>query len=597
MDSLASRFYAGRFTEIVADFIDAPDLREMNAATAVYVLGALCFLSRVPEAESLFAMFRDKMSDRQRIESSYYLITALRRERRASSSVKARMLLGPLLRQCRRSALKDDHSLFFAYCSIAFFRYIDGRFSVALPWAQRAYDHAFRANFQFGRLVSYELIGHCQLIVGQARAGLKNLKASGALAESLGRGAIKQAVEVATRLYRSTYGLAPARELLDELSGAIRACAFENSYTLASLYIELARLSILAGHGDKAEAALRDAGEWVYRLDMPFLDANLSFRYAHLMALQGDHKKALELVRSARARASEANDASAQVGVLGLEARILRELGSHAAAEEIEGKIRFLGERSGKLIAKRINYRLGISGDPQSKRGEDMLGDLFDEIAADAIDVRSRVLESGFLGLIPGMIGLPQFSEAIVFGFKGDSVSLLSRGMVRHDADGWPDLVKKLVLAFAENRKMQKEEIAEAVWRQSYNPLRHDPLIYALIARARKTLETCEGWLTVSDGVYSLRDTVIIRDVTVRSVAGLSDAQSPKDLMQIYPNVSLRQAKILDLCSHQGTISNKDVCKAFEISEVTAGRDLAELVDKKLLLRFGKGRATSYSKA
>ncbi|MEI6397651.1 MAG: hypothetical protein WCO71_02670, partial [Pseudomonadota bacterium] len=188
--------------------------------------------------------------------------------------------------------------------------------------------------------------------------------------------------------------------LLAELEGAIRASSFENSYTLANLYIELARLQILSGSGHIAEQSLKEAGDWVYKLDQPFFDANLSFRYAHLACLKGDYKKALELVRSAKMRVSEANDAAMETRILGLEAKILLQSGKTTESETLAGEIRHLEAKSGLLLARRINERLGISPREDIRRGEDLLGDLMDDLAYHATDIRERILDSGFLGLI-----------------------------------------------------------------------------------------------------------------------------------------------------------------------------------------------------
>ena len=595
--TLAGQFYAGRYSDIIAEYVDSADTNEISASLSVYVIGALSFLSRTSEAESLFSIYSAQMTDRERFESSYYLVTALRRERRRASSAKARSMLGSMIQDMRRLGASDDHMDFFLCCGLAFYRYIDGRFPLALSWAQKAYDHAFRANFPFGRLVAYDMIGHSQLIVGQVRAGLKNLAASAVIAESLGRGAIKQAVDVASRLYKSTYGLATGRELLDDLNGAIKACSFENSYTLASLYIELARLQILTGDGHKAEASLRDASEAVYRLDIPFLDAHLTFRYAHLATLQGDHNKALELIRTARSRAGDAQSASLMVGIVGLEGRILKLMGRSEEAKALESQIRALGERSGQIVSQRINSRLGIASSKDTRRGEDLLGDLLDDVHLRVKDVRSKVLQSGFLGLIPSTIDIGSFSDAIIFGFDSDSVTLICKGQIRHDRDGWPELVRKLIFSLNENRKLTKEEIAEKVWRQAYSPIRHDPLIYALIARTRKTLEPFEDWLAVTEGGYCLRDSVIVKDVSILNNRPDSLPVQSADAVQAYPDLSFRQAKILELCSANGAVTNKSVCEAFQVSEVTAGRDLSDLTDKGYLKKIGKGRATTYTKA
>ncbi len=597
MDSLSEKFYAGLYTDIVAVYIDAARPLAFDAGQAVWVCGALCFLGRASESEAIYSAHAPAMSLRQSAEARLYLVMANRRQRRKAASAHARLVLMGLIRDIRAQSKASDDVAFFAACALAFYRYVDARFPVALRWARRAYDHAFRAKFPFGRLLAYDLVGHCQMNIGDVRAGMKNLQNSASLAEGLGRGAIKQATDVTLRLYRSTFGLDHAKILLEDIRGAIRSCSFENSYTLASLYLEQARLQLLAGEGHEAQQSLRDAGEWVYRLDVPFLDANLTFRYAYLAYVQGSYQKALELLRSAFRRVEDAQDASMEARILGLEVSVLRRLGLQSDAARLVPQVRRLEKRSGMLLAQRINSRLLLSEPLVGKRGEDPLGDLIDDLSDNTLDVRERLLSQGFLGLIPKVLDIPLSSSAIVFGFVRDSVTLLASGHIRHDPDGWPDLVRKLFFALADHRQISKEEIVTLVWRQSYNPLRHDPLIYALIARARKVLEPYEGWLTVGEGSYRLDAGILVRDVTITSPEKVPERVVENQVAQRYPDLSVRHSRIMNLCEQRGAVSNKDVCEAFSVSEVTAGRDLADLVDRGYLRRVGKGRATSYTLA
>ena len=94
---------------------------------------------------------------------------------------------------------------------------------------------------------------------------------------------------------------------------------------------------------------------------------------------------------------------------------------------------------------------------------------------------------------------------------------------------------------------------------------------------------------------YILDSNIVIRDVSLTSVVGSSESHKSSQFLP-HPDLSVRQARILDLCERMGAVTNKEVCEAFEVSEVTAGRDLSEMVSKGLLQRVGKGRATSYTK-
>lgn len=58
-----------------------------------------------------------------------------------------------------------------------------------------------------------------------------------------------------------------------------------------------------------------------------------------------------------------------------------------------------------------------------------------------------------------------------------------------------------------------------------------------------------------------------------------------------------RQKEILNMLDDPGIkIKNKDVRKKFNVSQITASRDLSELEDLGLLFKHGKGRSTYYTK-
>ena len=210
----------------------------------------------------------------------------------------------------------------------------------------------------------------------------------------------------------------------------------------------------------------------MYRLDVPFLDAQLNFRYAYLAYLKMNYTKAIDLIAVAERRAVESQSESLRLVILGLKHRVLHASGKYEDQDEAVHELRRLENRTEQLTSRRIHARLGWGGTPARSHGQDRLGDLMDDIHHHVKDIRVKVLASGYLGLIPQMVGCPLFSETLIFGFDGSSVTVINQGRVRHDSDGWPDLVKRLVMLLNERRKASKDEITEYVWPVSYTHLR-----------------------------------------------------------------------------------------------------------------------------
>jgi hypothetical protein len=154
MTDLASRFYSGRYTEIIGECIDSASSPVVAGEDVVFVVGSLAFLSRASEAETLLAMNEPNMRDESVVEARYYLATSWRRMRTRESGRKSRNALIAIARTIRSAQSSDPRQLFFLYCGLAFYRYVDGRYFRALEWAQKAYDCAFKSGFAFGRLVA-----------------------------------------------------------------------------------------------------------------------------------------------------------------------------------------------------------------------------------------------------------------------------------------------------------------------------------------------------------------------------------------------------------------------------------------------------------
>lgn len=70
--------------------------------------------------------------------------------------------------------------------------------------------------------------------------------------------------------------------------------------------------------------------------------------------------------------------------------------------------------------------------------------------------------------------------------------------------------------------------------------------------------------------------------------------ESKGNLKQPFLNLNKRQLKVLRYLQTIPSIKREDYVQMFEVSTMTAFRDLKELLDKKLIKLEGKGRATQY---
>lgn len=80
----------------------------------------------------------------------------------------------------------------------------------------------------------------------------------------------------------------------------------------------------------------------------------------------------------------------------------------------------------------------------------------------------------------------------------------------------------------------------------------------------------------------------------VREKATRYSTDENKPTAQPFLNLNKRQLKILKYLQTIPTVKREDYVQMFDISTMTAFRDLNELLEKKLLRVDGQGRATKY---
>lgn len=84
---------------------------------------------------------------------------------------------------------------------------------------------------------------------------------------------------------------------------------------------------------------------------------------------------------------------------------------------------------------------------------------------------------------------------------------------------------------------------------------------------------------------------------TYTNVSGLGSGNYKKNTSALIWKLSNRQKLIFEKLDNPNIkITNREVCKMFDISQITASRDLSKMVNLGLLLPHGKGRSVYYTK-
>ena len=606
-DSPAFKMVAG------GDYVDAAASAATTALASgdvPWAIAGLTFVGRTAEAEGLLLSRQADLSAAESVAARFFVAVAICREGRHD---KARQLFTRNFNLARGSS--DMASRFFAAQGLAFYRYSQGRLPVAEMWAQAALKAAAGSAFVYGSVLALELLGHIQLCLGAVRAGFRHLGMASERAEALGQGALLQAMEVSKTLYRASYGLpGSADSTVAELKSAVEKCQFEDSYTRASLTLELARAHVLQGQLVKAKGLLEVASELVYRIDNPELEIDHNLCLANLLRMRGDAHQALSLVRAARHRASQRPDLRPRLRVIGLEAQILAELGRPTERLGLVAEFESLTRRTGGLIARRIAARATDTRHPSVRPGEDPMGDLVDDVHAPGALTLANIVESGWLGFLTSAVGVKPSERVLYFDVEPGSLTIFDNGEVMHVESGCSHLMRKLIMALS-GGEASKETLAIHLWGRSYSPLRHDGLIYGLVAKTRKLCGTAGDWIEACEVGYRLRAGVRVATRSLRptqeepsanyaaSHAASHVASHKVPVANGQPDLDVRTAAALN--SRQMSIvawlksgemvDARTATSRLAISDATASRDLASLVDIGLACRVGKGRSTKYA--
>jgi hypothetical protein len=580
-------FYQGQYKRILAESVDSPEGR-FAPCDLPFVIGALTFRGRLHEAEHLYKLHKASLGDGDHFVTRFFLGVGYCR---LSSYARARSLFGENLRSVRRAT--DPRARFYAWQGIGFYRLFCGRHRSGLAAAQRALEAALEANFLYGKALAADLMGHHQVLPGQVSAALDSFRDAIRYAGLLGDGGLLQAITVSAAIHSAQYGLSPRADL-DELRRLCGSIASEDNYSKSRLLLEIGRQLTLRGDTDDARAALNEACQLIYSSKNRRYGILLNLRYAYLMHLAGEPHQALNLVRNAAKELDAEVDRAVAVEVLGLERKIRGSLGMADPGSELDERVERLTAETGRVLSRRILAREAATPPPLDRFGDDPLGDLLDLARLGDHDAAQAIVDRGLFGLlvhlIPGAVGV----RMLYFDLIPGSLVVVDRGHVRFHQTGFSSVIRAIAKTLA-NGEATKQDLIETVWGYRYQSLKHDALIYRNVSRFRALLGRAGHWLEVTESGYRLAGGVEVRFHVPTVVSAQAARSETVPASQPVEGVNFRQLKVLEHLKQTEFVDVHVVTELFQVSEITARRDLARLYELKLVNRLGKGRATRYS--
>jgi DNA-binding winged helix-turn-helix (wHTH) protein len=586
--AIKDSFFRGDYQSALAKSIDHPG-REWRLQDLGYIVGALCFVGRSVEGETLFLVHAASLSLEQKIKVRYFLGVGFTR---VSNYQKARHYFA-----LNRRALGSKVSLesrFFVFQGIGFYRYFCCKWRFALRDSKLAFDAALRAQFLYGRVVSADLHGHLLVQTGEVHHGLRVLKEAQALALQIGNTGVAGAIEISRVGYDAQFGLSGSRTV-PKLQKYLKSTAsVQDTYSHAALLLEMARQMILRGDFEAAGQALDQAARMIYARQNRRQECTLNLRYAYLAYLRDEVPLGLSFLQSAKRALDLSIDHALRLAALGLELKLVERLGMPERQKQVEAEIDTESAMYGGWINQNIRAR--YAGDIRLSHAAavDPLGSLRDQISMDFETALEAVLKTEYHGFLLEVF--PQFRgrSVLYFGLDETSAILFSSRKVSY-LKGLTPFQRAILRNLASGPK-SKAELIGSVWRYPvYHPLQHDPVIYQAVTGLRKFLDEFASWIETTENGYRLRNGVTIEQMAHSSSTETGLATStPSDGIH-KSSLNHRQVKFMFAGRIGEFISVHGYKERFGVSEITASRDLSNLFRLGIVIRIGRARSTRYS--
>lgn len=550
----------------------------------VVLIGAMAFLGRWVEAESLANTIFSHISARHQARVGFYLAVAFTR---ASDFKSARKWLKAIIQAPKVSAYAESAQ------AMAFYFFFCGNFIRAHQWGRKALQKALSAGDSFIHLAALDLLAHAEVQMGKRFSGVRLFEETALKAKQNSFSTIEMSARLAKLRYEAEAGLRP-HSILEELNQALNNLPAVDTYSRAGLVMEISRQLTLRGRWGQARDLLSGEAAQIYSFQDRRQEMTLLLRMGEISFRQGDFAGALHFVRSAHRCLNRIADKQYEARVLGLEKKVYTFLGNQEFPQKSIARLDQLYHELPSKINSQIMSRL--SGDFQtSTPEEDPMHDLFLKLKNDSQQGLSDLIQLGYLGLWPLAYGLPPGQESLIIDKKAHLISINNDGVYR-STESLSSRPLKILLRLAQG-PCSKQDLIEGIWGYEYDPLRHDSLVYAGLASLRTFLGPVSIWLEnfesfwiIKRGVKVIQDKKIVQASTV----DFSNLNNFDDSFRHHSEFSYRQLGALKMLNARDYWDMKTYKKVFSVSTMTAWRDLSAFTKTGFLVKYGRGPATKY---
>lgn len=556
----------------------------LTKKNAPYILGSFCFLGEHEKARTIYKEYKSFFGLKDLIFVRFHLGISYTR---TSEYKKAKeQFLGNW--QYRHSKKVGSTERFLIYQGLSFFRYFFSRHGSSLSFAKKAQEeflHRKAAPAPLYEAFVLELIGHNYFQLGKPAKGEVFFKKALKVAKENQFIQLIEEFEASLKIYQSQFDINIDKHI-KKLKTLLKKTSQANDYTSSELVLQIAKLYFLKGQYKNASEFILQHFSIIYKNDNKRKLAILNTLLAQLLLPKQQYMEALSLLKVAKEKLDKHIDVNLLAPILGVERKIFKILSLNH--NDIDEQLRGLVVGTDKALVQQLDRR--ERGQGFNSLEEDRVGRLFDSASRGDYSILDEVIEYNFYSLIPKLFGPFEKKKLIILHPKNKGFFLADEEEVKFYSKRLSTSQIQFLVSL-HNGVQSKESLIRAVWGyRDYDPIRHDHLVYTMLKRVRKALETRAFWIHSSgDDLFSLDSEVGL----VLNKGNSLKVESKKYEVEIPEELNFRQVQILEDL-FDGPFSAGDVATYFSITRMTSFRDLSHLVELGYLEKRGKGRGTKY---
>ncbi len=592
---------AGRYRAVADSLLDSKKSSVLSQGHAASLIGALSFMGRIVEADALFSRPEREQASSQAITAARFFLGI--GWARKSEYAKARSAFALNEETAGKTALER----FFVHQGKVFYAYYAGRFRVASVYAARARRSALRSGNLFARALATDADGHCRVAAGEIHHGLRLLEEARELAIRLENTSLANTIAVSLELYDAEYALT-GKDGLVKLEARWNMVGTEDNYSFANVGLELSRQYTRRGRFQEATKVLESVASPIYANQNRRQEILLNLRMAELACRRGDAFGARHYLRFLRRLLHGEVDSSFELAAVGLERKLAQSEGKKEEVSLLTSRWKKLARDFGNTRDDHLRIRMGFLR-PERENQEDRVHHVLQSsrTAASLPDKLRPLLEQDFLCDAADCLGLAPGRDALVILPQSLGIFVYSPAKITWIPASLSTLQTKILRVLSAG-DADKERIVESAWGYSYDSIRHDAMVYAAISSLRKSIGPAADWVQVTESGYRFTGSVIwAREAPALKTGGIEQHAVSKTLALKPPLLPFfiqdphllsllnhRQIEILEWLQSIRFISVKECRNRFDVSGITALRDLDSLLRHGLVLRNGRARATRY---